>query len=79
MKKKNEMASFEETLKEVAEDEVIEELDEDEEYEDEDYSEEVAPPMSIDEALDKFQVIDKGMYTRQYLYETFIRVFDRVT
>ena len=49
-------------------------FDEDEEYEDEDYSEEVAPPMSIDEALDKFQVIDKGMYTRQYLYETFIRV-----
>lgn len=49
-------------------------FDEDEEYEDEDYSEEVTPPMSIDEALDKFQVIDKGMYTRQYLYETFIRV-----
>lgn len=47
---------------------------EEEEYEDEDYTEEIAPPMSIDEALDKFQVIDKGMYTRQYLYETFIRV-----
>ena len=58
---------------ECDEDEVEEDY-EDEEYEDEDYEEPVAPPMSIEDALDNFQVIDRGMYTRQYLYDTFVRV-----
>ena len=47
---------------------------EEDEYEDDDDDDEVAPPMDIETALDNFQVIDRGMYTRQYLYDTFIRV-----
>jgi S-DNA-T family DNA segregation ATPase FtsK/SpoIIIE len=42
--------------------------------------------MSAEDALSQFQTIDKGMYTRQYLYETFTKVlptvkpdFDRTT
>lgn len=30
--------------------------------------------MTVDEALESFVPIDKGMYTRQYLYDTFIKV-----
>lgn len=34
----------------------------------------VTPAMSTEEALSTFQPIDKGMYTRQYLYDNFIKV-----
>ena len=34
----------------------------------------VTPAMSTEEAISTFQPIDRGMYTRQYLYDNFIKV-----
>lgn len=53
--------------------------DEDDDYEDFDFDEASLEPVSadgedIEKALDEFQVVDRGMYTRQYLYENFVKV-----
>ena len=35
-----------------------------------------APSMSFDEALETMPQVDKGMYTRQYLYDNFVKVLE---
>lgn len=58
------------------------EADEEEEEEEEDWASyaekpvetEVVAPVSTEEALASFEVVDKGMYTRQYLFDTFTKV-----
>lgn len=40
--------------------------------------EEVHEAMSTEDALSQLQVIDKGMYTRQYLYDNFVKVLPHI-
>lgn len=42
-------------------------------------SESVQAPLSADEALSQLPPVDKGMYTRQYLYEAFTKVLPNIT
>lgn len=59
-------------------------FDDEDDFDDDDFdfdNEQIEPQagMSTEEALATMQVIDKGMYTRQYLYDMFTKVLPTVT